>query len=72
VSELPKPNLPVSVKIGGLDAEVLYAGGAPGSVAGLLQVNVRVPPGVVSGNAVPVVLTVGGVSSQPGVTMAVR
>jgi len=69
---LPKPRLPVSVKIGGLDAEVLYAGAAPGMVVGLLQVNVRVPPGAPAGSAVPVVLTVGNASSQPGVTMAVR
>jgi uncharacterized protein (TIGR03437 family) len=69
---LPKPKLPVSVKIGGLDAEVLYAGGAPGSVAGLLQVNVRVPLNVASGNGLPLVVTVGAASSQEGVTMAVR
>ena len=69
---LPRPKLPVSVKIGGLDAEVQYAGAAPGLVVGLLQVNVRVPVNAPSGNAVPVVLTVGSASSQPGVTLAVR
>jgi uncharacterized protein (TIGR03437 family) len=69
---LPKPKLPVSVKIGGVEAQVLYAGGAPGSVAGLLQVNVQVPASVATGNVVPVVLTVGEKSSQEGVTMAVR
>ena len=69
---LPRPKLPVSVKIGGLDAEVLYAGAAPWMVVGLLQVNVRVPPTVASASAVPVVLTVGATSSQAGVTMAVR
>jgi uncharacterized protein (TIGR03437 family) len=35
-------------------------------------VNVRVPLNVASGNAVPVVLTVGNASSQPGITMAVK
>ncbi|HSB14829.1 MAG TPA: hypothetical protein VLE22_10235 [Bryobacteraceae bacterium] len=60
-SVLPKPNLPVSVSfltpfcqvLNEYDChdvyvkgEVLYAGGAPESVAGLLQVNVRVPSGV--------------------------
>jgi len=69
---LPKPVLPVSVQIGGLDAEILYAGAAPGIIAGVLQVNVRVPAGVRPGYSVPVVLTVGTASSAPGVTMAVR
>jgi len=69
---LPRPKLPVAVKIGGLDAEVLYAGAAPGMVVGLLQVNVGVPPTVAAGNAVPVLLTVGNAVSQPGVTLALR
>lgn len=68
----PKPRLPVAASIGGLPAEVLYAGGAPGLVAGVFQVNVRVPEGAPSGPAVPILLTVGGASGQPGVTLAVR
>jgi uncharacterized protein (TIGR03437 family) len=39
--------------------------------AGVLQVNVRVPANVVYGSAVPVVLIVGGASSQSGATIAV-
>lgn len=69
---LPKPVLPVWVQIGGLDAEVLYAGAAPGLIAGALQVNCRVPANVASGYSVPVVLTVGTASSQPGVTLAIQ
>ncbi len=46
--ELPTPVLPVSVRIGGVPAEVVYAGAAPGMVAGVLQVNARIPPGVTS------------------------
>jgi uncharacterized protein (TIGR03437 family) len=34
------PVLPVSVTVGGIPATVQYAGGAPGEVAGLMQVNV--------------------------------
>lgn len=34
----PKPVLPVSVPIGGKTAAVQYAGGAPGLVAGVMQV----------------------------------
>jgi uncharacterized protein (TIGR03437 family) len=69
---LPKPINPVSVWIGGAEAEVLYAGAAPEQVAGVLQVNARIPMGIVSGPAVPVVLAIGGVKSQPGVTLAVQ
>ena len=67
---LPQPVAPVTVTIGGVSAEVRYAGGSPGQIAGLMQVNVVVP-GALSG-AVSVVLTVGGVASQGGVTVAVR
>jgi uncharacterized protein (TIGR03437 family) len=69
---LPAPTLPVSVQIGGQNAIVLYAGAAPELVAGVLQVNVLVPSDVSSGPAVPVVLTVGGASSPPGVIVAIR
>jgi uncharacterized protein (TIGR03437 family) len=69
---LSKPVLPVSVQIGGLDAGVLYAGAAPGLIAGVLQVNCQVPANVATGYSVPVVLTVGRASSQPGVTLAVQ
>ena len=67
---LPQPVAPVTVKIGGVAAEVRFAGGAAGQIAGVLQVNVVVPAGLAG--AVPVVLTVGGVPSQTGVTVAVR
>jgi trimeric autotransporter adhesin len=62
---------PVSVEIGGMQAEVLFAGAAPELVNGVMQINVRIPEGAPSGN-VPVVVTVGSVSSQAGVTVAVR
>ena len=70
-SVYPKPNLPVRVRIGGVDAEVLYAGAAPTLVAGVLQVNVRVPASTPDGNAV-VELFVGDAQSPATVTMAVR
>ena len=70
VAAIVRPVVPVTATMGGRAAEVLYAGSAPGNVAGLFQVNVKLPPGV-SGN-VPVVVTVGGVASQAGLTVAVR
>jgi uncharacterized protein (TIGR03437 family) len=69
---LPEPVLPVSVWVGGLEAEVEYAGGAPQLISGVLQVNFRVPAGAPVGPAVPVSLTVGAVTSPPGVSMAIR
>jgi uncharacterized protein (TIGR03437 family) len=71
-SSLPGPLLPVSLRIGGLDAQVLYAGAAPGLIAGVLQVNLAVPQGVPSGPAVPIVLAVGTTPSPDGVTLAIR
>ena len=60
----------VSLTIGGVAAEVLFAGLAPG-FAGLYQVNSIVPEGVTPGDAAAVVLRVAGQASPP-VTMAVR
>ena len=69
---LPRLILPVAVRIGGLDSSVQYSGGAPGLVAGVVQVNAVVPDGVQTGDAVPIVVQVGNASSQDGVTIAIR
>lgn len=60
------------VTIGGIAAMVQYAGQAPGEIAGLTQVNVVVPQEGSVGPTVPVVVGVGGVQSQAGVTVAVK
>jgi uncharacterized protein (TIGR03437 family) len=62
----------VSASIDGVDSEVLYAGTAPGIVAGVFQVNVRVPEAAPPGSTVPLVLSAGGASSQAGVTLAIQ
>ncbi len=62
--------LPVSVRIGGIAAEILFAGPAPG-FTGLLQVNARVPGGVAAGRA-PVLLMAGPYASQAGACIWVR
>jgi uncharacterized protein (TIGR03437 family) len=69
---LPVPVLPVTVAIGGRPATVTYAGGAPGLVAGLVQINARVPDDVAPAPAVPVVIRVGEFFSREGVTLSVR
>jgi uncharacterized protein (TIGR03437 family) len=72
VLPLPKPQLPVSAEINGETAAVLYAGAAPGQVAGMLQVNVRIPADIPHGSVVPVTITVGDATSQAGVTVAIK
>ena len=68
----PSPLLPVSVQIGGLPAQVVYAAAAPGQVSGLLQVNCVVPPDAPSGSAVPIAIIVNTANSQSGVTIAIQ
>ncbi len=67
----PKPHSAVQVLIDGKPADVLYAGGAPGQSAGVLQVNARVPANASPG-VVEVQLQIGGESSPGGVTIAVQ
>jgi len=65
-----------TVTIGGASATVLSAGFVSGSIAGLYQINVEVPNPLVSlgtpPQQYPVLVTVGGVTSQAGVTMWVN
>lgn len=65
-SSTARPILPVTATIDGIPALVQYAGGVPGQVAGLMQVNVQIPEGVQPGGYVPVVLQVGNMSTTPG------
>jgi len=68
---LPHPVLPVHVTVDGQPATVLNSGATPGGVEGLMLVEVQIPGDVQPGGYVPVVLQVGTVSSQNGVTIAV-
>jgi uncharacterized protein (TIGR03437 family) len=52
--------------------ELLYVGGAPGMIWGLAQVNLVIPASVTPGNAVPMVINIGGVATQANVTIAVK
>jgi uncharacterized protein (TIGR03437 family) len=61
----PRPKLPVKVTVGGIAAEVLYAGSAPG-LAGTLQINARIPGGFLTAGAAAVELRIG--SAVPATT----
>jgi uncharacterized protein (TIGR03437 family) len=71
-TDLKTPVQSVKVAIGGQDAFVQYASSAGAAVAGLFQVNAVVPQSVTPGAAVPIAVSVGGVPSQGGVTIAVQ
>ncbi|HKA00544.1 MAG TPA: hypothetical protein VKE70_28730, partial [Candidatus Solibacter sp.] len=73
---LPGPVGQVSVLIGGppgvgKSAAVLYAGAAPSLVAGVMQINIVIPPDSPSGN-VPLSISVGGVNSGEMTTVSIR
>ena len=63
---------PVTATVGGLPATVLYAGAAPGLIAGLYQINVQIPRALAPDLATPVVLTIGSQSTQTGVTVSIQ
>jgi uncharacterized protein (TIGR03437 family) len=67
----PAPLLPVAVLIDGQPAAISFAGEAPGIVSGVMQLNVQIPAGARTGN-LPLIVSIGGVSSQNGVTVSVK
>jgi uncharacterized protein (TIGR03437 family) len=62
-----RPPWTVTVTVGNVPAEVLYADNV-----GMLVVNFRVPVNAPAGDSVPLILTVGDSRSLEGVTMAIR
>ncbi len=71
-SPAPMPVQAVTATIGGVSATVMSAGGVTGSVPGILEVVLQVPPTTPATNAAPVLLNIGGATSQAGVTIAVK
>ena len=68
---LPTVKLPVVATIGSQNADVLYAGDAPGFV-GLTQLNLGVPASIVGSGAQPITLNIGTFPlNQTGVTIYV-
>jgi uncharacterized protein (TIGR03437 family) len=69
-TELAPTTVLPTVTIGGVTENASFSGLAPGYV-GLYQVNALVPSGVAAGSAVPVAISIGGVTSNT-VTIAVQ
>jgi uncharacterized protein (TIGR03437 family) len=67
----PAPLLAVGVLINGQPALYVYAGETPGLVAGMMQLNVQIPSNAQSGN-LPITVSIGGNTSQNGVTVSVQ
>lgn len=65
-------NAAVTVTIGGRSGPVLYAGSAPAFVNGFAQINAVVPGDFQYGGNLPLFVQVGTVTSQPGLTIAVK
>jgi uncharacterized protein (TIGR03437 family) len=66
----PQPVQAVTATIGGVSVTA-SASGITGALAGLLQIKLQVPATLAPGNAV-LVLSIGGVASQAGVTLSVQ
>lgn len=74
ISPLPTLSPGPTVTIGGIDASagVSYAGVVPGSILGILQINVVVPTGSATGASVPVTVSIGGNATQSNITLAIH
>jgi len=68
----PRPLVVPTVRIGTLDAPVIFVGPAPGLVNGLVQINARVPANAPVGAAVPIAIRVGTTDSAAGPTVSIR
>ena len=71
----PAPAQPIQVSIQGLTALYTalytYAGEAPGNVAGVMQLNVRIPANLPLPGPQFVLVSIGGKMSQPGITVSI-
>jgi uncharacterized protein (TIGR03437 family) len=57
--------------VNGQPTDIAFYGEAPGLVSGVLQLNVQIPTTVPSGE-LPILISIGGISSQNGVTISVQ
>jgi len=63
-AQLARPRASIEMRVGGAPVEVLYAGAAPGLVAGVFQLNARLSPATPPGRQ-PVLLRIGRFLSPP-------
>jgi uncharacterized protein (TIGR03437 family) len=63
---------PVTATINEIPAEVLYAGAAPGLVAGIVQINVLLPNGLSADPAAPISLRIGSFTTLAGATVSIQ
>ena len=68
----PVPTQSVAVIVGGNTVPITYAGGIPGLSAGFFQIVAQLPNDATAGDAVPILLSIGDVTSPAGVTMSVQ
>jgi uncharacterized protein (TIGR03437 family) len=73
-AEIRRPMAPVSVRIMGQPAQVVYAGSAPTLVSGVVQINAVVPANLDISQVVnvPIEVQIGTAVSQSGVTVTLR
>jgi uncharacterized protein (TIGR03437 family) len=72
LNPLPQVSPLPAVTIGGAAATVQYAGPVVGGLLGLLQINAVVPAASITGNSVPVSISIGAGTTQVGSTIAVK
>jgi uncharacterized protein (TIGR03437 family) len=72
VPQVASTKLPVTATIDGVPAPVLYAGAAPGLIAGVAQVNVQIPANIPGNLSAAVVLKVGSATTPAGVTVSIQ
>ncbi|MDQ6708719.1 MAG: hypothetical protein M3Z85_22400, partial [Acidobacteriota bacterium] len=68
----PVPIQGIGATIGFVIAPVIFAGQAPGLIAGVTQVNVQIPQNAPTGDSVPITIYAGNYASQSAVVIAVR
>lgn len=64
--------LSTTATIGGVPADVLYSGPSPDLIAGVSQFNLQIPAGASSALAAPILIRIGNIVTQDGVTLSVR